>query len=185
MMLAKRCRQSLFWLTLLSAACTRLPPRAGSASAPGGGCELYVSAGPIVLSDAQQAVRDFDNRTGFPYSALYVEKSGGRPDRDKCIRLWQRPDGRFTFYKYTQEHVDSMQVQDPHLAVALAHAGQGHFASLCDSYASEAVSGVLLIKQGRAVAFSFSLSLHEQRSFAGTDKARVDSALRVIRQLAR
>jgi hypothetical protein len=177
--------RSLLCLSLLSAACARLPPKADSATAPGGGCELYVSAGQVVpaFSDTQQAVRDFDNRTGFPYAALYIEKSGGQPDRDKCIRLWQRPDGRFAFYTYTQERPDSAVVRAPYLAVALAHAGQGHFVSLCGKYATEPVSGVLLIKQGRTVAFSLSLDLHEQRNFTGTDKACVDSALHVIRQL--
>jgi hypothetical protein len=133
--------------------------------------------------DTQRAVQDFDNRTGFPYAALYIEKSGGGFGRDKCIRLWQRPDGRFMFYTYTEDHPDSAVVQAPRLAVALAHAGQGHFVSLCTKYATEPVSGVLLIKHGREVAFSLSLDLREQRNFAGADQARVDSALRVIRQL--
>jgi hypothetical protein len=179
--------RSLFYLALSSAACARLPPKVGSVAPVDSSCELYVSAGPVTPSfiDTQQAVRDFDNRTGFPYSALYIEKSGGRPDRDKCIRLWQRPDGRFTFYTYTQKHTDSALVRAPHLAAALAHAGQGHFVSLCRKYATEPVSGVLLIKQERTVAFSLSLDMHEQRYFAGIDKARVDSALRVIRQLTR
>lgn len=131
----------------------------------------------------QRAVQDFDNRTGFPYAALYIEKSGGGFVRDTCIRLWQRPDGQFTFYTYTKDHLDSAVVQAPRLAVSLAHAGQGHFVSLCTKYATEPVSGVLLIKHGRTVAFSLSLDLREQRNFAGIDQARIDSALRVIRQL--
>jgi hypothetical protein len=179
--------QSLICLALLGAACARLPPKAGSVAAPGTSCELYVSAGQVVptFSDTQQAVRDFDNRTGFPYAALYIEKAGGRPDRDKCTRVWQRPDGQFSFYTYTGEHVDSALVRAPHLAVALAHAGQGHFVSLCNNEATKPVSGVLLIKQRRTVAFSLSLSLHEQRNFTGTDKAHVDSALHIISQLTR
>ncbi len=178
--------RSLLYLCVLSAACARLPQKVVSALPPSGGCELYVATAPVTLSDSdtQRAVHDFENRTGFPYSALYVERSGGRPDRDKCLRVCQRPDGRFTFYSYAKEHVDSSVVRAPQLAVALAHVGQGHFASLCTNEATEAVSGALLVKQGRTVAFSILLSLHERKNFTGADQARVDSALHVIYQLA-
>lgn len=177
--------RSLLCLSLLSAACARLPPRASSPAAPGSSCELYASAGQVVpaFRDTQRAVQDFDNRTEFPYAALYIEKSAGRPDHDKCIRLWQRPNGQFTFYTYTNDHPDSAVMRAPRLVVALAHAWQGHSVSLCTKYATEPVSGVLLIKHGRTVAFSLSLDLHEQRNFAGADQARIDSALRVISQL--
>lgn len=176
---------SLLCLCLLSAACARLPPKVGSPVAPGSSCELYVSAGQVVpaFRDTQRAVQDFDNHTGFPYAALYIERSSGGFGRNKCVRLWQRPDGQFIFYTYAKDYPDSAVVQAPRLAVALAHAGQGHFVSLCTKYATEPAGGILLIKHGRMVAFSLSLDLREQRNFAGTDQARVDSALRVIRQL--
>lgn len=179
--------RSLLCLCLLSVACVRLPPKASSPAAPGSSCELYVSAGQVVpaFRDMQRAVQDFDNRTGFPYAALYIERSSGGFGRDKCIRLWQRPDGQFTFYTYTNDRPDSAVVQAPRLAGALAHAGQGHFVSLCTRYATEPISGVLLIKHERTVAFSLSLDVREQRNFAGADQARVDSALRVIHQLTR
>lgn len=103
---------------------------------------------------AHAAVQDFARHVGTPYALLYLSTTGGRPDRERCLRVVQRGPTRFTVYAYRRSgQVDSSTFASPVLAKRLA-APAGHFTTLCPDFVSEVRYEMLWVKQGPATEFS-------------------------------
>ena len=180
-------RDSLRWFLLLgiTTTCTRTPRRAQPASGSHAACSLVTVRGiNIAHEQFQQAVRDFAQQPGYPYSLLYVETHAGRaPSSNICVRLVQQAENQFTYYTYQNQQVAKAAVTNPSWGQSLAVVGQGHFTGVCDNYASEPAEGILLVKRDSVVVFSLAISLHERRDFAGLDKERVERAYQLIQRV--
>lgn len=178
-------RGGLFFLLLVSAACTPFSKGPTRVSTYHAVCSLAPVAGITVnFAHAQQAIRDFERQQGHPYSLLYVDLYAGSPlSSSHCIRLVQQSESQFTYYRYQDQKVRSLQVTSPTLGQSFTQVGEGHFMGLCDNDATEPAQGVWLVKRDSTHIFSLSISLREQEGFTGLDKVRVDAARSLLRRL--
>jgi hypothetical protein len=178
--------RGIFLLLLLSTACTQMPKRSARTSAYHSTCSLFPIAGVNLSTTTREAERDFVQQKGYPYALLYRETHAGAPNYNRCIRLVQQAENRFTYYEYDErshQGAKSRSVTNSTWGQSLAHVGRGHFMGACTNEGSEPVEGVLLVKYDSTVVFSLVLSLREQEYFAGLDKLRVDAARQLVQRV--
>jgi hypothetical protein len=179
-------RYILFGLVLCMA-CTRVSTssqRVPRAVAPT--CALLSSSQPIAFTsdDTRQAMRDFTQQTGAPYTALYIRKVPGRGEQaSSCIRVVQSAATRFTCYTYRGQRVTQVRRGRATWAVPFAQLQPGHYSSLCQQYGMDTAYWVVLVKRNTAVTFSLSLEDGQYEHLAEADQRRIAPAINLLQVL--
>lgn len=135
------------------------------------------------FAGTQEAWRDFTHQQGAPYALLYIEKTAGHPDRDRCWRVMQGTRGQWTAYRYQGARVDSLSLLSQKWLQLLTAVRSGHYAPSCSSFSSATVTSVLLVKQDQTTSFSMALNLLEWKQLSAEQQALLQLELNVVRHL--
>jgi hypothetical protein len=148
-------------------------------------CSLLSVPYPVepAFEDTKHALHEFNTQPGNPYALLYIEKTSGHPDRDRCVRILQRTEKNFTVYTYTSGKRDSVQFSSLEGQELLTKVQPGHFTTSCQGFVSLSTICVLQLKQGQAIPFSCSIDSQRWSNLSEADIARLQPAFTFLRLL--